>query len=194
MDAPVKFDLNKNKTPVKNNHVNCSAEQVAIFTKKIKFMAIAIGQAAPEFSLHDEEKNVVTLQEQKGKTVLLLFFPLAFTGVCTTELCAIRDDIARYNNTTATVFGISVDSFATLKKFKAEQGYNFSLLSDFNKEASGHYGCLYDTFAGWMKGVSKRAAFIVDKAGIIQYAEILESAGDLPDFAAINSKLKQLNG
>jgi peroxiredoxin len=157
-------------------------------------MAIAIGQQAPDFTLRDSEKNIVTLHEQKGKNVLLLFYPLAFTGVCTKELCSIRDDISRYNNANATVFGISVDSYATLKKFKEDQGYNFTLLSDFNKEASTAYGCLYDNFAGWMNGVSKRAAFIIDKEGKLQYAEILESAGDLPNFEAINAKLEQLNG
>jgi len=157
-------------------------------------MAITIGQAAPDFTLYDSEKNKVTLSEQKGKTVLLLFFPLAFTSVCTKELCAVRDDISRYNNTAATVFGISVDAYASLKKFKEEQGYNFQLLSDFNKEASIAYDCIYDAFAGWMKGVSKRAAFIIDKEGVIQYAEVLESAGNLPDFEAINNKLAQLNG
>jgi peroxiredoxin len=155
-------------------------------------MAIQIGQAAPDFTLHDSERNKVTLSEQKGKTVLLLFYPLAFTGVCTKELCDIRDDIARYNNATAAVFGISVDSYATLKKFKEEQGYNFPLLSDFNKDVSTQYGCIYDDFIGWMKGVSKRSAFIIDKEGIIQYAEILESARDLPNFEAINIKLGQL--
>ncbi|MEI9957512.1 MAG: redoxin domain-containing protein [Ferruginibacter sp.] len=93
-----------------------------------------------------------------------------------------------------TVFGISVDSFATLKKFKEEQGYNFTLLSDFNKEVSTAYDCIYNDFAGWMKGVSKRAAFIIDKEGVIQYAEVLESAGGMPNFEAINAKLAQLKG
>jgi peroxiredoxin len=157
-------------------------------------MAIKVGQAAPDFSLHDSERKIVTLSELKGKTVLLLFYPLAFTGVCTKELCAIRDDIARYNNSNAEVFGISVDSYATLKKFKEEQGYNFTLLSDFNKEASTAYDSIYEAFAGWMKGVSKRSAFIIDKEGLVQYAQVLESAGDLPDFEAINAKLGQLNG
>jgi peroxiredoxin len=157
-------------------------------------MTIEIGQQAPDFTLRDSDRNIVTMHEQRGKNVLLLFYPLAFTSTCTKELCAIRDDISRYNNASATVFGISVDSYATLKKFKAEQAYNFSLLSDFNKEASMQYGCLDDNFAGWMKGVSMRAAFIIDKEGIIQYAEILESAGDLPNFEAINAKLEQLNG
>ena len=125
--------------------------------------------------------------------LLLLFFPLAFTGVCTKELCSVRDNIAAYNNVNAKVFGISVDSPQTLARFREEQHLNFPLLSDFNKEASASYGCLYDAFIGWMKGVSKRSAFIVDKEGIIQYAEVLENAGDLPDFDKINKTLSSLN-
>src|ERR1700712_1006090 len=120
-------------------------------------MAIEVGQQAPDFTLHDTEKNVVKLSELRGKNVLLLFFPLAFTSICTKELCGIRDDIARYNNSQAAVFGISVDAYASLKKFKEEQGYNFPLLSDFNKEATIAYQCAYDAFAGWMKDVSKRS-------------------------------------
>ena len=156
-------------------------------------MAIEIGQTAPDFTLHDSEKNKVTLSEQKGKNVLLLFFPQAFTGTCTKELCAIRDDIAKYNNSNATVFGISVDSVFTLAKYKEEQQYNFPLLSDFNKEISTTYDTIYTNWILDMKGVSKRSAFIIDKEGLIQYAEVLESAGDLPNFEAINSKLEQLN-
>jgi peroxiredoxin len=155
-------------------------------------MSIQLGQPAPLFSLHDTEKNVVNLADLKGKNVLLLFFPMAFTGVCTTELCNVRDNIALYNNANAVVLGISVDSPFTLAKFKAEQNLNFSLLSDFNKEVSTTYGCLYTEFIGWMKGVSKRSAFIIDKEGIVQYAEVLESAGDLPNFEAINAKLQTL--
>ncbi len=155
-------------------------------------MAVTIGQSAPNFTLHDTERKPVSLHDYKGKNVLLLFFPQAFTGVCTKELCAIRDDIARYNNTNAIVFGISVDSPFTLAKYKEEQGYNFSLLSDFNKEVSTAYGCLYDAFIGWMKGVSKRAAFLIDKEGIIRYAEVLENAGELPNFEAINAQLSDL--
>lgn len=155
-------------------------------------MSIQLGQPAPLFSLHDTEKNVVNLADLKGKNVLLLFFPMAFTGVCTTELCNVRDNIALYNNANAVVLGISVDSPFTLAKFKADQNLNFTLLSDFNKEVSTTYGCLYTEFIGWMKGVSKRSAFIIDKEGIMQYAEVLESAGDLPNFEAINAKLQTL--
>lgn len=155
-------------------------------------MILAKGQKAPEFKLYDTEKKIVTLTEFKGNTVLLLFFPLAFTGVCTKELCSVRDSIAAYNSVNVKVFGISVDSPQTLARFKEEQYLNFPLLSDFNKEASEAYGCLYDVFIGWMKGVSKRSAFIVDKNGIIQYAEVLENAGALPDFEKINETLASL--
>jgi peroxiredoxin len=157
------------------------------------FMKIEVGQPAPDFTLFDSEKKKITLSEMKGKNVLLLFFPQAFTGVCTTQLCTVRDDISRYNNANATVLGVSVDSVFTLEKFKAEQGYNFPLLSDFNKEVSRAYNALYEDWILDMKGVSKRSAFIIDKEGVIQYAEILESAGDLPDFEAINNSLAQLN-
>jgi glutaredoxin-dependent peroxiredoxin len=156
-------------------------------------MAIAIGQKAPDFSLFNSEKNKVNLIDLKGKNVLLLFFPQAFTGVCTKELCSVRDDISRYSNANAEVLGISVDSVFTLGKFKEDQGYNFTLLSDFNKEVSALYDTVYTDWILDMKGVSKRSAFIIDKNGIIQYAEVLESAGDLPNFEVINAKLEQLN-
>jgi glutaredoxin-dependent peroxiredoxin len=155
-------------------------------------MSIQVGNAAPDFSLFNSEKEKVTLSEQKGSNVLLLFFPQSFTGVCTAELCSIRDNIANYNNANAKVFGISVDSIFTLGKFKEEQQLNFPLLSDFNKEVSTKYDCIYHDWILDMKGVSKRSAFIIDKEGVVQYAEVLESAGDLPNFDAINAKLASL--
>lgn len=156
-------------------------------------MAINVGQPAPDFTLRDTEKNKVTLSEQKGKNVLLLFFPLAFTSVCTKELCMTRDNIAAYNNLDATVYGISVDSLFSLQRFKEDQHLNFTLLSDFNKTASAAYGCLYEHFFNDMDGVSKRSAFVIDKEGIVQYAEVLENAGDIPDFEAITNCLKRIN-
>src|SRR5688572_13401670 len=123
---------------------------------------IKTGQAAPDFSLYDSDKNLVKLSEQKGRSVLLLFFPLAFTRVCTAELCSVRDDFKIYESLEVQPFGISVDSLHTLGKFKIEQNLNFPLLSDFNKEVSKTYGALYEEFGFGMKGVSKRAAFLVD--------------------------------
>ena len=155
-------------------------------------MKIEIGQKAPAFNLYDTDKQPVSLESYKGKNVLLLFFPLAFTGVCTKELCSIRDNIASYNAVDAQVLGISVDSLFTLGKFKEEQGLNFPLLSDFNKETAANYGCLYENFVLDMKGVAKRSAFVVDKEGNVQYAEVLESAGDLPNFEAIQSCLASI--
>jgi glutaredoxin-dependent peroxiredoxin len=156
-------------------------------------MSITIGQAAPDFTLHDSDKNKVTLSELKGKNVLLLFFPQAFTGVCTKELCSIRDGIAAYNNVNAQVLGISVDSVFTLAKFKELEGYNFPLLSDFNKTVSEQYGTIYHDWILDMKGVSKRSAFVIDKEGTVQYAEVLESAGDLPNFEAVMATLQGLS-
>jgi len=156
-------------------------------------MKIHIGQLAPDFSLYDSEKKMVTLSELRGRNILLLFFPAAFTGTCTTELCSIRDNISVYNHLNAIVFGISVDMVYTLAKYKEDQQLNFSLLSDFNKQASTEYDCLYETFSFGMKGVSKRAAFVIDKSGIIRYAEVLEKAGDLPNFPAIQRALELLN-
>ncbi len=155
-------------------------------------MSITIGQSAPQFKLRDTEKNEVSLETFQGKNLVILFFPLAFTGVCITELCSIRDDISNYQNIGTDVVGISVDSLFSLGKFKAEQNLNFTLLSDFNKTASAAYDCLYETFYNDMNGVSKRASFVVDKNGIIQYAEVLPSAGDLPNFDAIKACLASL--
>ena len=155
-------------------------------------MAIEIGATAPGFTLYDSEKNKVSLADYKGKNVLLLFFPQAFTSVCTTELCSLRDNIAAYNDANAQVFGISVDSVFTLAKFKADQQFNFPLLSDFNKEVSTAYGAIYADWILDMKGVSKRAAFVIDKEGVIRYAEVLENAGELPNFEAIQQILGTL--
>ena len=155
-------------------------------------MAIQPGQQAPDFSLYDSDKNKVALKDLQGKIVLLLFYPQAFTSVCTKELCDVRDDIARYNGINAQVLGISVDSVFTLKKYKEEQGYNFPLLSDFNKDVSTAYDTLYNEWILEMKGVSKRSAFVIDREGVIRYAEVLESAQDVPNFEAIHQVLDSL--
>jgi peroxiredoxin len=152
-----------------------------------------INTKAPDFKLFNSDKKEITLSDNEGKHVLLLFFPLAFTSTCTAELCSIRDNYSIYNNLNTIVYGISVDSLFTLAKFKSDQNLNFELLSDFNKTASKDYNCLYNDFVFGMKGVSKRAAFVIDKDGKIQYSEILENAGELPDFNAIKNCLNGLN-
>ena len=151
------------------------------------------GQAAPDFTLYASDKTQITLSELKGHNVLLLFFPLAFTSTCTKELCSVRDNIGWYNNVNAKVFGISVDALQTLAKYKEDQQLNFTLLSDFNKDVSKLYETIYEMFGYNMKGVSKRSAFVIDKEGIVRYAEVLENASEIPDFEKINAALKQLN-
>ncbi|MFN5641951.1 MAG: peroxiredoxin [Sphingobacteriales bacterium] len=151
-----------------------------------------IGQPAPDFSLYNADKQKVNLSDFKGKNVVLLFFPQAFTGVCTEELCSVRDNLSKYESLNAQVLGISVDSVFTLAKFRDEQQYNFPLLSDFNKEVSTAYSAIYDSWILDMKGVSKRSAFVIDKDGIVRYAEVLENPGLQPDFNAINATLSSL--
>ena len=155
-------------------------------------MSLKVGDQAPDFKLFSSDKAEVNLSDYRGKNVVLLFFPLAFTGVCTAELCQMRDDIASYSDLNADVLGISVDSVFTLDKYKAEQSLPFSLLSDFNKATSQAYGAYYETFAFGMQGVSKRSAFVIDQNGTIQYAEVLESAGDLPNFEAVKTDRKSV--
>ncbi|MBC7571060.1 MAG: peroxiredoxin [Spirosoma sp.] len=153
---------------------------------------LTTGQKAPDFTLFNSENNQVSLADFQGKNLIVLFFPMAFTSVCTAELCEMRDNIATYAGLNADVIGISVDSPFTLAKFKEEQHLPFNLLSDFNKETSTAYDSLYDTFVMKMKGVSKRSAFVIDKDGTIQYAEVLDNAGEVPNFQAIQERLSQL--
>ncbi len=154
-------------------------------------MIIKLNDVAPDFTLRTSNHEVsLTLSSLKGKkNVLLLFFPFAFTGVCTKELCSVRDNYQIYVDKGVEVIGISVDSPFVLAKFKEEQKLNYTLLSDFNAEVSKKYNVVYDEFLGWMQNVSKRAAFLIDKNQIVRYQEILENPLDLPNFFKINQAL-----
>lgn len=154
---------------------------------------LKVGDKAPAFTLVADDKQEVALDAHEGKNVVLLFFPLAFTSVCTDELCHMRDHLTEYNDMNADVLAISVDSPFTLERFKQDQNLNFPLLSDFNKEVSRSYGSLYEDFVMGMKGVSKRSAFVIDKDGVIRYAEVLDNAGDLPNFEKVKETLSNLN-
>lgn len=156
-------------------------------------MAVQVGDKAPGFTLYSSEKKEVSLEDYQGKNVVLLFFPLAFTGVCTEELCTMRDNIGEYEKLDAQILALSVDSLFTLEKFKAEQNYNFPLLSDFNKEVARSYNSLYEEFVLGMQGVAKRSAFVIDKKGNIRYAEVLDNAGEVPNFNAVKETLSNLN-
>ncbi|MGL4347558.1 MAG: redoxin domain-containing protein [Chitinophagaceae bacterium] len=156
-------------------------------------MNLQINEQAPNFTLLNSENQSVSLNQfQDKKNVVILFFPLAFTGVCTKELCDTRDNMAKYESLNAEILSISVDSIFTLAEFKKQQNYNFSLLSDFNKEVSKLYGTFYEEFVLGMKGVSKRSAFVVDKNGILRYTEVLEDASNVPNFSAIQECLQKI--
>lgn len=155
-------------------------------------MTLQNGDKAPDFKLVDSDKKEVTLSQFAGKNLIVHFFPAAFTGVCTTQLCTVRDAISMYHNDKADVIAVSVDLPFTLAKFKETQNLNFTLCSDFNKDTIKAYGAIYENWILGLKGVAKRAAFVIDANGTIQYAEVLENAGELPNFAAINETLASL--
>ena len=151
-------------------------------------MSYQIGDTIQPFNLQNTDGTHVNITDYKGKNVVLLFFPLAFSSVCTDELCSIRDNMKIYESLKADVLAISIDSFFSLKAFKSSQNYNFTLLSDFNKEVSDQFGVLSQDFFG-MKGVAKRSAFVIDEEQKIIYSEILEDAGNIPDFKKIQEVL-----
>ncbi len=157
-------------------------------------MKIEIGQEAPAFALKGiQGKEPVSLVDFRGQSnVVLFFFPLAFTSVCTTEICSFRDDVRQYQDLSAKVLGISVDSPFVLAAWAKANDYPFDLLSDFNREVSPLYDSLYDELMG-LKGVSKRSAFVIDKEGKVRFAEICDTPKDLPSFEKIRATLAELN-
>jgi len=161
--------------------------------RSIRRMALPKDIPAPDFVLKTKtEKGLhdVRLSENFGKKkTVLLFFPLAFTSVCTAELCSVRDALTYYEELNASVYGISVDSPFTLEVFAKQQGINFPLLSDFNREASAAYNVLFPELGG-LKGVSKRAAFVIDENGKVVFSSSSDDPKVLPDFSAIQAALK----
>ena len=155
-------------------------------------MPLRIGDKAPDFSLYSTTKEIVHLSDYRGKNVVLLFFPFAFTSTCTKELCATRDDIEIYNGLDTEILGISVDSPHTLARYKNEYQLNFTLLSDFNKEVIRAYDVMYEEFNLGLRGVAKRAVFLIDTEGIIRYMEVLEVAGQMPDLDGVQSAIRNL--
>jgi len=144
-------------------------------------MTVDVGSPAPDFTLTSHERQRVTLSAARGRAVVLAFFPAAFSSVCQKELCTFRDHLAELNGANAQVYGISVDTFFTLKAFHDAQHLGFPLLSDFNKEAIRDYGVFNEDMIG-LKGIAKRAVFVIDKDGIVRHREVLEDARLEPDY------------
>jgi len=151
-------------------------------------MAVAVGSKAPDFTLTNQDREPVTLSQLQGRPVVLAFFPAAFSSVCTKELCTFKDSMAQLGKADAQVFGISVDTFFTLKAFQDQQKLTFPLLSDFNKTVIQDYGVFNPDMIG-LKGIAKRATFVIDKDGIVTHAEVLEDARNEPDYSAVFKNL-----
>jgi peroxiredoxin len=134
--------------------------------------------------LTDQDRQPVTLSRQRGRPVVLAFFPAAFSSVCEKELCTFRDSMAQLGRANAQVFGISVDTFFALKAFRDQQRLTFPLLSDFNKQVIRDYGVFNEDMIG-LKGIAKRAVFVLDKDGIVRHREVLDDARNEPDYQRV---------
>ena len=154
-------------------------------------MTLQVGDKAPEFTLPDASREDVSLPMEPAQNIVLLFVPLAFSSVCTAELCDVSQGLSAYEDLDARVLAISVDSPFALKSWADQEGITLTLLSDFNKEVSAAYGAQYEDFIG-LKGVAKRSAFVIDKEGVVRFASVSDDPTVLPDFEAIQACLQAL--
>jgi glutaredoxin-dependent peroxiredoxin len=154
-------------------------------------MAAEVGSSAPDFTLMNHERQPVTLSALRGAPVVLVFFPAAFSSVCAKEMCTFRDSLAQFNQANARVFGISVDTFFTLKAFHDHEQLSFPLLSDFNKQVIREYGVFNEDMIG-LKGIAKRAVFVLDRNGVVRHREVLEDARNEPDYGKVFAALASL--
>jgi len=159
-------------------------------------MGITVGDQAPDFTLKSksgDDMNDISLSDYRDeKNVVILFFPLAYTGVCTDEMCSVSGGLADYDALDAQVLGISVDSPFAQEAWAEKEGITVPLLSDFNKEVSAAYGSQFEDLIGF-KGVAKRSAFVVDKSGVVRFASVSDDPTELPDFDAIKACLQALS-
>ena len=156
-------------------------------------MAVEVGQQAPDFKLYDTDRKERSLSEFQGKNVVLAFYPGAFTGGCTTEVCTFRDIMDRLNSLNAQVLGISVDGAFAQKVFSDQNNLNFPLLSDFQRQTVNDYGVTLPNFAG-MDGyvAAQRAVFVVDNSGVVRYKWIAPNPGVEPDYDEVQAELGKL--
>ena len=154
-------------------------------------MSVDTGSIAPDFTLTNQDRENVTLSHLRGRPVVLVFFPAAFSSVCTKELCTFRDALKRFESVQAQVLGISVDTFFALKAFHDQQGLTFPLLSDFNKQVIRAYGAFNEDMIG-LKGIAKRSVFVLDRAGVVRYREVLDDARNEPDYQKVYDVVARL--
>ena len=155
-------------------------------------MCTDVGTKAPDFTLPNQDREPVTLSDQfKSGPVVLAFFPAAFSGTCTQELCTFRDSMGELGKLSAKVLGVSVDSFFALKAWADAQNVSFPLLSDFNKEVIHQYGVFNENMIG-LKGLAKRAVFVIDRTGTIRHREVLDDARNEPDYGKVKEAVAGL--
>ena len=154
-------------------------------------MSVDVGSKAPDFTLTAQDRQPVTLSQQRGKPVVLAFFPAAFSSVCAREMCTFRDSLPRLGQATAEVYGISVDTFFTLKAFHDHEKLTFALLSDFNKQVIRDYGVFNEDMIG-LKGIARRAVFVIDKDGVVRHREVLDDARNEPDYQRVLKTVETL--
>lgn len=157
-------------------------------------MLVEVGQRAPDATLVNSDRKAVKVSELRGKPAVLAFFPGAFTGVCTKEMCAFRDSLAKFNSLNTQVVGISVDQPFSQKAFADQNGLNFPLWSDYNREAVRAFGVQDQNWAGGlMPGVAMRSVFVLDRDGTVRYKWVAPTQATEPDYAAVESAVKALN-
>ena len=155
-------------------------------------MSVDVGSKAPDFTLPDQDRQPVTLSEQLKKgPVVLAFFPGAFSGTCTTEMCTFRDSSSELNNVGASVVGVSTDTFFALKAWADQQTFTFPLLSDYNREVLPKYGVVNPDMIG-LKNIARRAVFVIDRNGVVKYREVLDDARNEPDYAKVKQAVASL--
>ena len=155
-------------------------------------MSIEVGSKAPDFTLMDQDRQPVTLSAAlKDSPVVLAFFPAAFSSVCQNEMCTFRDWLAQVGQVgQAQVFGISTDTFFALKAWASQQGFNFPLLSDYNKDVIRSYGVVNPDMIG-LRDIAKRAVFVIDRQGVVRHREVLDDARNEPDYAAVRQAVSR---
>jgi peroxiredoxin len=155
-------------------------------------MAVEVGSKAPDFTLVNQDRESVTLSNVvRDSNVVLAFFPGAFSGTCTSELCTLRDGMDGFRRLNAQVLGISTDTFFTLKAWGDQQKFGFPLLSDYNKDVIRAYGVVNPDMIG-LKNIAKRSVFVIDKSGTVRYREVLEDARNEPDYGKLNEAIRTL--
>jgi peroxiredoxin len=156
-------------------------------------MAVEVGQRAPDFTLYDADRKQRKLSEFQGKNVVLAFFPGAFTGTCTKEMCTLRDDLSQFNNMNAQVVGISVDPYGSLKAFSDQNKLGFPLLSDFNRQVVSQYDVAFQSLGG-VEGyvAANRAVFVLDNNGVVRYKWVAPGPGTEPNYEEVKQAVSRL--